>query len=133
MLTLFRRIRHVPKVRYFTTTTTTTDNETPLTNVSNEEDTFSIEDLPVSKVIFFHLQFFSIVFPTSSFQKQLYRDLFRLAFHIGGHVRILHIITHDKKKVKHITNILETVAKGRSHSRRYSRFVQRERERGRSG
>eukprot|EP00938_MAST-03A_sp_MAST-3A-sp1_P002702 g2702.t1 len=49
MLTLFRRIRHVPKVRYFTTTTTTTDNETPLTNVSNEEDTFSIEDLPVSK------------------------------------------------------------------------------------
>ena len=50
MLTLFRRIRHVPKARYFTTTT---DNETPVTNVSNEEDTFSIEDLPVSKVIFF--------------------------------------------------------------------------------
>ena len=130
MLTLFRRIRHVPKVRYFTTTT---DNETPVTNVSNEEDTFSIEDLPVSKVIFFKSSILFDRFPTSSFQKQLYRDLFRLAFHIGGHVRILHIITHDKKKVKHITNILETVAKGRSHSRRYSRFVQRERERGRSG
>ena len=59
MLTLFRRIRHVPKVRYFTTTT---DNETPVTNVSNEEDTFSIEDLPVSKVhFFFRFKLFSIV------------------------------------------------------------------------
>ena len=55
MIRLSRRIKHVHKVRYFTT-----DNDTPVTNSLNKEDTFSIEQLSVSKVML-SLSFFSNV------------------------------------------------------------------------